>query len=199
MSDVLPSKKFLQLIEVLFDVSATVVREFANCKVIRLPEYSNSFIKFLDLNKHKLYHKWENDTPCCHCNNFKNLPHEMTSTKFYMLYQKISDRPIECIKRKGVVMKNGCIKQYCICNIIPQQMITLDDMDISMLAFLLRNSNLTESQVKCIDNLTELRNILCHARSTFSFPDVKLENVKTRLLYYTRKLARMSIRNIIHQ
>ncbi|CAG2207062.1 unnamed protein product [Mytilus edulis] len=70
MSDV-PSKKFLQLIKVSLDDSANVVRDFADCKVIALSEYGGSVIKFLDLKKHDLYHKWQIYKPCCCCGGNK--------------------------------------------------------------------------------------------------------------------------------
>lgn len=189
MSDV-SSQKFLQLIKVSFDVSTSVVRDFTDFKVISLPEYGGSVIKFLDLRKHDLYHKWQPVTPCCHCQNvFKQLSKETDNWRFNKLYDIISDRKVVCMKTKGPVKKKGCTSQYCICNVIPKQSILLNQMDISTLLFLLRDCIITPSQLKSIQNLNYQRCRLCHAYSTLSLSTDEYDDVLHNLENSTLELA----------
>lgn len=190
MSDV-SSKKFLQLIKVSFDVSTSVARNFADCKVIGLPEYGGSFIKFLDLRKHELYHKWQAKLPCCHCaNNFKQISKDMDKWRFDLLYQIISDRQIVCMKGKCPVKRNGCLMQYCICNIIPRQTISLNEMDISALSLILKDCKITKSQQECIQNLNRQRCRLCHAYSTSCLSNEEYDDIWKNLENATLELAK---------
>lgn len=189
MSDV-PSKKFLQLIKVSFDVSTSVVRDFADCKVIGSPKYGSSVIKFLDLKKHDLYHKWQIKTRCCHCGKFfTQTQKEIDKWRFDSLYEIISDRQIVCMNGKGPLKVNGCIQQYCICNIIPRQTISLNEMDISTLSLLLRYCNITTSQLESIQNLNKQRCRLCHAYSTRSLSIDEYDDLLQNLENSTLELA----------
>lgn len=190
MSDV-PSKKFLHLIKVSFDVSTGVVRDFAENNILGLPEYGGSFIKFLDLRKHEIYHKWQNHTPCCYCvDNLKPCRKEIENWKFDMLYQTISDRQVVCVKGKCPVKVKGCIKQFCICNIIPNQTLSLNEIDISILSFLLRDCNITPVQLVNIQNLNTQRCRLCHAYSTNCLSNDEYEDIWTNLEISTLALAK---------
>lgn len=64
-SDNTESRTFLQLMKLSMDISTEVLRRVVDSRILTL--HGGSFEKFLDDNKHFLFHQWQGSTPCCEC------------------------------------------------------------------------------------------------------------------------------------
>lgn len=161
-------KEFMRLIKASFDTSSYAVRNFITSNVI---PNGKTFSGFLDDLLHDLYHKYQNQLPCCFpgCEN-QQFPkkQKMFQFDFFQLYE-FTKGPFSCKNRRGrkTKMVNGVseIIRYCSCNVNVVAHIKLQNLDISILNRILQETGKSNLHVAA---LCDARNKICHAPTTTS-------------------------------
>ncbi|CAG2210156.1 unnamed protein product [Mytilus edulis] len=143
------SRKFLQLMKLSMDISTEVLRKVVDSRILTL--YGGSLEKFLDDNKHFLYHQWQGSTPCCEC-----LPAGCTMVKSKNSrngYLKISLRITE-------LRIEGMLKRY-----------------YNSVFYFGTFCPPSSKERSALGDVVSTRNALCHARKTSCFDSKELENM----------------------
>lgn len=181
--------EFMRLIKASFNTSSYAVRNFITSKVI---PNGKTFTNFLDVNLHDLYHKYQNQLPCClpGCQN-QSLPRkqQLFGLFFFQLYE-FTKAPVRCKTGIGpkTVMVNGKMKiiQHCSCNVRVLAHVTLQNLDISVLNKILQETGNSNHHVTA---LCDVRNKICHAATTKSFSYKTYMDLWTKLETEVLKLA----------
>lgn len=170
-------KKFLKLIKLSYDTSQKVTRAFTKTNVLN--DFDNSLNKFLEVNKHTIYHCWCNYAKCCQCSlNFKSTNEKtLVKDQFTKLYD------INSIYSPGhVIRTNNKIVQHCLCCINVNPNCSLDKLDITIMSTLLTNcATLSPTNEMRLKIIRKVRNKLSHVLSTTDFDKGRLEKWWTML------------------
>lgn len=167
------SKELMKLFKCSTDVATQVVCAFTDSKLLHT--YAGNFEKYLEDNKHYFYHQWEKKyTPCCDCPpaGYTISRNRMDNWIFNSFY---SDTGI--VNYNHVLKKEGIIIQRCLHKYIARN-IRLDNLDITVLYFVLVNSGTLDGQEKtAVETIFNKRNLICHAWSTKCFSMIQLQDI----------------------
>lgn len=122
--------------------------------------YKEKALKYLETNKHILYHIYET-LRCCQCGSFplKLSRPNLTKTQFLVLYRRESTRH----NSSHIRTQNGHTKQVCLCSWIARPTVTTDVLDISLVHIILKNcTNFQLGADTWMKKITEIRNEIFH-------------------------------------
>ncbi|CAC5405874.1 unnamed protein product [Mytilus coruscus] len=172
------SKELMKLFKCSTDVATQVVCAFADSKLLH--SYGGNFQKYLEDNKHFFYHQWEQkNTACCYCPPAGCTVRRMSRMDNWIFNSFYNDNGIT--DRKHILKRGGTIQQRCL-HKYKTRNIRLDNLDITILCFVLLNSGkLNGPETIAVETINIKRNSICHAWSTHCFSMVQLNDIWTEI------------------
>lgn len=170
------SKELMKLFKCSTDVATKVMCAFAESKL--LPPFSGNFQSFLDDQKHFFYHQWENKkTACCHCPPAGCAIRRMNRMDNWIFNSFYNDNGI--VNPQHIITQRGIIQQRCLHKYVTRN-ICLDDLDITVLHFVLKSSGkLNRQEMSAVETINDKRNSICHAWSTHCFSMLQMHSIWT--------------------
>ncbi|VDI57191.1 Hypothetical predicted protein [Mytilus galloprovincialis] len=187
-------KEFFHLVKLSMDISTEVLRKLM-AKILFDAKYGGCLHKFLDDEKHYLYHQWQGSTPCCKCPSTGctlGKSKKMKEWLFKMLYK---GNP-----RDGIHVKfnNHRISDYCLDCFKPSPGLTINHFDVTVLSFFIEHFvSLSSKEISALKDVIAVRNSICHARNTSSFQPKELESLWIKLSEASLTLTDSPSRNLL--
>ncbi|CAC5358189.1 unnamed protein product [Mytilus coruscus] len=173
------SKEFFQLVKLSMDISTEVLRKFMDARILSNAKYGGCLHKFLDVEKHNLYHQWQGSTPCCKCPAVGCTLRKSKTIKEWLFKIFYSGNPYEGIHVK---FNGQRISEYCLDCFVPSQGLKVNSFDVTILSFFIKHFvPLSQKEMSSLNDIVSVRNSICHAMNTSSFHSKELENMWTKL------------------
>ncbi|VDH94438.1 Hypothetical predicted protein [Mytilus galloprovincialis] len=190
------SRKFLQLMKLSMDISTEVLRKVVNSRILSRPIYGGCILKFLDVEKHYLFHQWQgtiscNECPPTGCN--LNKSRQLKGWLFKIFYKDNGNQ------QKGHAMyRNNRISQYCLHLFVTDSSLKVDRLDITGLSFLIEHfASLSPQENSAFYDIVTIRNSICHAWKTNCLNSTELENMWTKVSEASLVLTDLPSKNLL--
>ncbi|XP_071143006.1 PHD finger protein 14-like isoform X4 [Mytilus edulis] len=128
-------KQFLKLLIFAEEISWKVVRSFIKSNI--LINFDNSFVKFLNLHKHSIYHLWRHSVACCECEHSAFVRKTDRCLKEEEIKELFKVGPN--MTPEHFIVIGNTVKQNCICDVRVNDRCSLDELDIRLAYTLMKN------------------------------------------------------------
>lgn len=128
-------KQFLKLLIFAEEISWKVVRSFIKSNI--LINFDNSFVKFLNLHKHSIYHLWRHSVACCECEHSAFVRKTDRCLKEEEIKELFKVGPN--MTPEHFIVIGNTVKQNCICDVRINDRCSLDELDIRLAYTLMKN------------------------------------------------------------
>lgn len=189
-------RELMKLFKCVIDTGNEVLTAFFDLKVLSRPQYGGQFTKFLEDEKHFLYHQWEQKrTMCCACPKIGcsiRRVQKMMTWIFQKLYETNGkEDPAHVIKQ------GGCIQQLCLHKFVTRN-IAVHELDITVLSFFLRIfANMSASENLSLDTVSLCRSSICHSWSSKCFSMAELNKMWKDLETHLINLSEVRYQRIV--